>query len=157
MKRLLAYALILALVWVIPVERLDVAQLRPVEVIAVYKENGQVKLATDTEDMGIGADAASALENMRQTSPAVIYLDTAEYLLIAPGAEEEAEFLRSQLKDSVKLCGAFPSVNIKEAAKYLPVHGNLPRMKQWQPGVALPILTEENGRMKMLKNNEKTP
>lgn len=156
MRRLLLYALILALIWVIPIERLDVAQLRPIEVIAVYHNGSQVILATDTDDMGIGPDAAAALENMRQTSPAVIYLDTAEFLLIALGAEGEAERLRGELKNSVKLCKSAEPVALKDAAKYLPVHGDLPSLRQWQQGMELPVLSTENGRLKMLKNSEKS-
>lgn len=155
MKRLVLYTLILALVWIIPTDRVDVAKLRPVEVIAVYKQGNTVVLATDTEDMGVGPDAASALENMRQTSPAVIYLDTAEYLLIAENAEKEADVLRSTLKASTKLCLTSGKVKLKDAAQYLPVHGRLPSLRDWNAGESLPILRLEDGRIKISDNSEK--
>lgn len=155
MKRIILYALILALVWIMPIERTDVAQLRPVEVIAIYKHADTVVMATDTEDIGVGADAASALENMRQTSPAVIYLDTAQYLLIARNAEGEAQFLCDTLKGSTKVCRISSDINLKDAGKYLPVHGNLPSLQEWKTGQHLPTLSTENGRIKISKNSEK--
>ena len=155
MKRLLFYGLILAVVWVLPIERLDVAQLQPVEVIAIYPQGDQVILTTDTGDIGSGTDAMAALENMQQTSTGVIYLDTAEYLLFAPGTETEVEALRSELKDRVKICNVSQPIDLEDAAKYLPIHGDLPCLRQWQPGQILPILTVENSRLIMLKNMEK--
>lgn len=152
MKRLALYALILALVWILPIERTDVAQLRPVEVIAIYKEGDTVILATDMEDIGIGTDTASALENMRQTSSAVIYLDTAEYLLIGQNAEKDALALRDSLKGSMQLCMTAYNVDLKDAAKYLPVHGKLPNLRDWEAGQTLPVLQSENGRIKISEN-----
>lgn len=141
--------LILGAVLLLPVERMDVSQLRPIEVIAVYKEDGAVILETDTEDVGRGADALAALEDMKQTSAAVIYLDTAEYLLISQDAAEEAEKLRDTLKESVQLCVAQQKIDLQEAAKYLPVHGELPKLRNWKPGQILPIIWLENERIKM--------
>lgn len=141
--------LILGAVLLVPVERVDVAQLRPIEVISIYKEDGTVILETDTEDIGRGVDALAALEDMKQTSPAVIYLDTAEYLLISQDAAEEAEQLRESLKESVQICVAQQKVNLQQAAKYLPVHGELPELRHWKPGQILPIIWLENERIKM--------
>ena len=155
MKRLILYVLILAVVLLFPAERADVAKLRPVEVLAVYKAGNTVVLATDTEDIGRGPDVRTALENMRQTSPAVIYLDTAEYLLIGENAKNEVQALRGILKASTKLCATTAEVDLKEAAKYLPVHGELPRLREWKAEGVLPVLTTENDRIKLLENNEK--
>lgn len=146
MKRLALYALILALVWIIPVERTDIAKLSPVEVIAVYQTKDSVELQTDTGDFGSGTDAISALENMRQTSSAVIYLDTAEFLLIGQGAEAATEELRKELKDSVKLCGMKDRIQLSDIAAYLEIHGSLPVLKQWNKNDVLPVLTEKMGR-----------
>ena len=147
MKRLVLYALILALVWLIPVESTDVAKLQPVEVIAIYQTADTVYLSTDTEDFGVGKDALSALNHMKQTSTGVIYLDTAEYLLIGEGAHSAAEQLRQELKPSVMLCKVVGKVDLVQAAKYLDVHGKLPRLRSWNEENSLPILTIQNGRM----------
>ena len=151
MKRLALYALILALVWVIPVESTDVAKLQPVEVIAIYQTADTVYLSTDTGDYGVGVDALSALTNMKQTSQGVIYLDTAEYLLIGEGAHSATEQLRQELKPSVMLCKVAGKVDLVQAAKYLDVHGKLPCLRSWNGQDSLPILTIQNGRMDFQK------
>ena len=149
MKRIMLYLLILVLAWIIPTERVDIAQLRPVEVIAIYKNGDTVVMATDTEDMGVGSSAAAALENMRSTSPAIIYLDTAEYLLVEVSAQTEAETIRQELKKSVRICGIEGTIDLKSAAEYLPVHGDLPSVSDWNRGEYLPLLHVENDRLKI--------
>lgn len=156
MKRIVIYGLLLVLTVAMPVKKTDVADLRPVEVIAIYREGEAVRLTTDTKDSGAGADVLQALANMKQTTPAVIYLDTAEYLLIGQGAEEDAQQLRSVLKPNIRLCGAVPGIDLQEAAKYLPVHGGLTPLRHWNMGDPLPFLTQENGRIKMSEKSEKS-
>ena len=133
-----------------PVKKLDVAKLRPIEVIYIAQDEQKVLLQTDTDDVGVGHDALSALENMKMTSPAVIYLDTAQYLLIGPGGEEAAQQLRGVLKDGIKLCKTQEKVDLKSVAKFLPVHGKLPKLSQWEINEMLPVLRLENDRLKIL-------
>ena len=149
MKRIIAYILLLLGVAVVPVEKQDVAKLRPIEVIYICNRNGAILLQTDTDDLGVGMDTQSALENMKQTSPAVIYLDTARYLLIGPGGEEPAQQLQGILKDNVRICKTEESIPLTDVATYLPVHENLPRFSCWLEGEKLPVLTLENGRIKI--------
>lgn len=149
MKRVVIYILLLAAALLIPVDKVDVAKLRPIEVIYISKDGDTVLLQTDTDDVGLGADAAAALENMEQTSPAVIYLDTARYLLIGPGGEEPAQQLRGILKNGIRLCAVAEPVALTDVAQYLPVHGDLPKFTQWEAGEQLPILRLENDRIKI--------
>ena len=132
-----------------PVEKLDVAKLRPIEVIYVMQEKETVVLQTDTDDVGVGSDALDALENMKQISPAVIYLDTAQYLLIGPNGEAAAQQLRGILKDNIQLCKTQDQIDLQSVAKYLPVHGILPKFNQWENGGKLPVLRMENDRIKI--------
>lgn len=149
MKTMIIYALILLAAFAVPVEKADVAQLRPIEVIYICKDADAVVLKTDTDDIGIGHDALSALEDMKLTSPAVIYLDTAEYLLIGDGAQEAAKQLKGVLKNSVQLCETDDNIELKDVAEYLPVHGNLPDFKDWEAGEKLPVLELQNDRIKI--------
>lgn len=152
MKRLALYVLILALVWLVPVQSTDVAKLQPVEVIAIYQTEDTVYLLTDTGDYGVGKDALTALANMKQTSLGVIYLDTAEYLLIGEGAHSATEQLRQELKPFVMLCEVAGKVDLVQVAKYLDVHGKLPHLRNWHGKKTLPILAAQNGRMTLQKN-----
>ena len=83
MKRIPIYIILIALVFIAPVRRVDVGTLEPVEIIAVSKERGMTVVRTDTDDVGIGKSIEQALEDLKQTATGVVYLDTAEFLLLA--------------------------------------------------------------------------
>jgi len=156
LKRIVLYGIVLAVAMLIPVERADVAQLRPIEVIALYCSGDTVVLETDTGDLGMGQTAAQALAHMRSTTPALIYLDTARYLLVSDGAREQVQQLRQYLKPSVQLCQLENRVDLQQAARYLPVHGSYPALKRWQTQNSLPILTETGGRLTLQKVTKTT-
>ena len=149
MKTAMIYIVILATALLSPVQKTDVAQLRPIEVVYVCKDADAVILKTDTEDVGIGVDVISALEDMKRTSPAVIYLDTARYLVIGTGAQEDAKELQGILKGSVELCMAEGEPDLELVADYLPAHGKMPRFSEWNEGENLPVLRIENDRIKI--------
>lgn len=130
MRKILS-VVILALCLVAPVKRLDVEKLQPVEAVAVYMEGGRVVLETDTQDKGMGNTALEALEDMKEKALSVIYLDTAEYLLVEEAAAVYAEALRPLLSGSVKV-GEYLGGAVKEQAAYYEVHGNLPKLKSWK-------------------------
>ena len=142
MKRIIMYVAILVLTLATPVKRLDVAHLEPVEVVCLSRVGDTVILSTDTQASGRGADALSALANLKQTTPGVVYLDTAEFLLVTENALDEIDLLRTELKGSVKLCQV-QNAELENAAKYLEVHGDLPKLKAWKIGQKLPVWNGE--------------
>ncbi len=121
--RKLLYIIILGAMLLAPVKRLDIAKLEPVEAVAVYLEGNQVVLQTDGGSVGRGKTAEAGLANLKDNALSVIYLDTAQYLLIADGAEAVASELRKYLQDSVQL-GVYNGGDVKEEARFLDVHGN---------------------------------
>lgn len=125
--RIILYLLVIAAVLLIPVECLDVAKLQPVETVAVYMDRGCVILKTDEGSAGKGKTALEALEDLKENTPAVVYLDTADYLLIGGGAEEAAQQLMPYLKKSVKT-DVYHGGDVKEEGKLLDVH-----MDTWKP------------------------
>ena len=124
--RIILYVLILALTFFAPVTRLDIAKLSPVEAVAIYMENGSVVLKTDEENVGIGPDAAAALQDLKEKASVIIYLDTARYLLVGAGADDAAEQIQQYFKPSVQV-GEYKGGDIKEEAKYLDVHADSAR------------------------------
>lgn len=140
MKRILLYALILAAVLVLPTAGMDVADLQPVQTIAVYRNGNSWVIETDTEDIGAGDSVEKAFENLMQTTPAVIYLDTADYLILQEDAIEAIDELRVKLKDSVALYRYRGDPDLKEVSKYLSIHGEKVELRHWNTGVNLPIL-----------------
>ena len=130
--RLVLYAVILALALVAPVKPLDVAKLQPVEAVAVFVENGRVVLETDTAHTGFGTTVLQALESLKQNTSKVVYLDTAEYLLVSENTIDQVESLRQFLKPSVRVCVCEARGRVKDAAEYLNVHQKSPKLKDWK-------------------------
>lgn len=131
MRKILSIV-ILMLSLAAPVKRLDVAKLQPVETVAVYYSGNAVVLETDTGDVGQGSTAAKALQDLKESACSVIYLDTAEYLLIGRNAQNAAAELRPFLKDSVKV-GSYHGGDIMKETAYWEIHGDLPKLKTWKP------------------------
>lgn len=136
--RFIIYIIILALLFLAPVERVDVAKLLPIQAVAIYLDTGDVVLETDTQHTGRGEDAAEALDALKINTPAVVYLDTAEYLLVSQDAVSCVDALRQHLKPSVKVCVCDVSGSVKDTAKYLDVHADLPELRNWNAEENLP-------------------
>lgn len=131
MRKILSIV-ILMLSLAAPVKRLDVAKLQPVETVAVYYSGNAVVLETDTGDVGQGSTAVKALQDLKESACSVIYLDTAEYLLIGQNAQNAAAELRPFLKGSVKV-GSYHGGDIMKETAYWEIHGDLPKLKTWKP------------------------
>lgn len=154
MKRWILYGAILVALLTIPVKPLNVGKLRPVQVVLAYKENDWLVIQTDTGDVGIGETAQQALKNMEDTTSGVIYLDTAEYLLVTRDADDAINALRTALKPKTQICYAEPEIDIKEAGKFLASHKGLPKLKDWKTGQDLPVLATFRKRLTFLKKVE---
>ena len=150
MKRILFYILLLAFVLVVPVERVDIATLRPVQTVAVTFANKECCIVTDTGNLGVGENALSALEDLKRTTPGIIYLDTADYLLVSEGAQEQAQMLRSYMSDSVRVYQLLGTPDLEEVSAYLQIHDGGVRLSRWKPGMQLPVLDGREARLKLL-------
>lgn len=153
MKKILCYIVILALLCAVPVERADVGKLRPIQTVSLSQKGELVILRTDTGDMGAGSTALQALNNLKATTSGIVYLDTAQFLLLAENAQAHAEELREVLHDNVKLCIADDTIDPKAVTQYLAAHNMLPKMKHWQRGEELPVLKQLGERL-ILENTE---
>lgn len=129
--RILAYIAILALVFFAPVERLDVAKLEPVQTVAVSVFDGQVVFQTDTKNKGQAENVTAAVDDLERNTPGVIYLDTAEYLLITKEAVTHMNDIEKYLRPSVKVSLWDGKGSVEEAAKFLEIRNDLPSILQW--------------------------
>ena len=148
--------MITALVLWMPVQSSDVGKLRPVQVVVIRKQAQQVVILTDTADRGQGSSCALAMQDLHNSTPAVVYLDTAEFLLIGEGAQEDAKYLCGLLKKDVQVYLEENVQDLSLAAQYLAVHGGGTPLSLWEQGAVLPVLREEEGRMNLSKNMEKS-
>lgn len=137
MKRIL-YVIIIGLSFLAPLERADIAKLEPVEAVGLLKTDGQISIITDTGAQGTGRNAEEALHDLILNTAGIIYLDTAEYLLVSESAVGEIELIRDDLKGSVKLCRWDGNGELKDAVKYFSVHGDFPQLHEWDEQVELP-------------------
>lgn len=146
MKRWSCYGLLLALALLVPVRGTDVGRLRPVQTVALEWADGNYQIRTDTGDSGRGATVADALADLQATTPAVLYLDTADYLLVTEKGEAGITDLMPRLKKKVFLARIADGADLDGATAYLTVHQPPLRLKDWSPGTKLPCLETENGR-----------
>ena len=139
MKRVFLYILILGALFFVPLERVEIAKLEPVQGVWMYEEDGRIVLETDTKDKGVGTTAKEALENMKKQSSGIIYLDTAQYLLVT-NAEEQISTLKQHLKGSVQLCGWSGEGGLSDAILYADAHKIGLKLRDWRENVNLPNL-----------------
>ena len=128
--RILLYGIILALLLLAPVERLDIAYLEPVQTLAVKKQNGIIELQTDTGTNGKGATVQAAVEDLESNASGVIYLDTAQYLLLTKSAIAVMEDLSGYLRYNVKVSAWDGEGSVAGAAEYLEVRDDLPKIHE---------------------------
>lgn len=153
MKRLILGGVILAAALLLNGEKtagVDIGKLEPARVIMVEEKAGTVSVSTDLGQQGRGRTLTEAVADMKAGAAGEVFLDTAEYLLVAPSAvgrlEETFELLRNSCQVSIVNGVDDPAA----AGEYLAAH---------KPGVTLgdclkglrdlPVLYLEGERMKL--------
>ena len=119
--RKILYIILIGLVFLAPVDRLEIAKLEPVEAVAVEVVEGVVTLTTDTRRQGRGATVAEALKNLKENTPAVVYLDTTRFLLLAPEAQLIQPEITPYFKPKV-IIAPYGGADVKEELAYLKAH-----------------------------------
>ena len=147
MKRIALYMLLLAAALQMPVERMDVGKLIPVELLHIYREGEHIVIATDTGSSGTGKTVDEAVENLKATTAGIIYLDTARYLLIEENASRELVAICAYLKPSVRVCAARRYVDLEKAVSYLAAHPPRQRLRDLMDGRTVEKLLLEGGKM----------
>ena len=147
MKKSFLYMLILAAVLVLPTKSTDVGKLRPVQTVAVYKSGSDYIIETDTEDAGRGESIGAAVKDLQETTPATIYLDTAQYLIVSE--ESLLEELRPYLKEDVRVCAFTGDPPMEQVSKFLAAHAENVTLGNQKNGEALPVLDCTKERLKI--------
>ena len=149
MRRMVWYLALLVPAFLFPVRRSDLGMLKPVETILILKEEETVVIRTDMEDEGKGSTVAEALNDLMETAAGIIYLDTADYLLLGAGADDYVEEIAVYLKKSVYVCEAEEDVDTKKAARYLSVHKPERKLRDWTKDANLQKLCTDGDSMKL--------
>lgn len=145
MRRWIIYALIMGLVLLVsPVEKTDVGELKPVELLYVrYTQGGAVQVETDTGDLGGGDTLEGALSDLKETASGNIFLDTADYLVIHENAVALLPRLWEILRPATQVC--MGTEGREETVDFLSAH---------KPGVTLSDIRSGRGEMPALKRTE---
>lgn len=133
-------------VFLAPSEETDISALRPVELLYIYKEEGQIYVETDTGDLGKGKDLQGALEDLKATSPGEIFLETAGYVVVTPETKGYLLGLQQILRPATEIVQAEDRIDTGTAAEYLSVHGPGAMLRDYHTEEKLPELKIEEGR-----------
>ncbi len=130
----------------------DVAELSPVEVVWISAKGGEVQMETDTGDMGVGRNAAQALEDMKATAQGRVFLETADYLIVEHGNERLIPQLQEILRPNCSVCVATEKPDLKQAAEFLNTHEPDIDMRRLRyQGGSLPLLQNKGGRLELVE------
>ena len=147
MKRWFIYAAVLVLVTMSPLQGVDIGRLSPVETVWMEQREDGVYLRTDAGAIGWGENAKEALENLRTTSSGIIFLETADYLVLRIGSEKLLEQLTDVLRPSCMICVTPQMPDLQSVTDFFLTHEPNLTYRQWQvEGCALPYLIEQEGR-----------
>lgn len=119
--RKLLYIVLVGAVFFAPVSRLDIAKLEPIEAVAVEISGDRIVLKTDSGRQGRGQTVSDALRDLKQNTPAVVYLDTARYLLLSPGARSLEAEIREFLRSNITVA-PYSGGDVKAELDYLQAH-----------------------------------
>lgn len=136
------YVLIVIGLMLLPVRPTDVGELEPIQAVWLSEESGRVMLETDTQDKGTGQTVSEALEEMKRYSRGIVYLDTAQFLLVSENALDKIPDIRPYLKRTVKLCLWEGEGAVSDAAAYMQAHKSGIALSQWNADVKLPNLPQ---------------
>ena len=147
MKKLVIYLLLLVATVVLRPQSADIGKLRPVQLVSVYREDEWIVVETDTEDLGRGINVDDAIRDLKETTPGVLYLDTADFLLVHNDTRNLIMELTSHLKGKVRVCITEGGIPLTDASEYLAAHLPRSQIRDWKSGKPLETLQQEGERI----------
>ena len=99
----------------------DIAKLKPVRAVYLYREGESLCIETDTDDSGSGLTLTEAYSNMKEKADGELFLDTAEFLILDPDAAPGPE-LCELFRPTCKVIFSNAPPDLKTVSDYLSVH-----------------------------------
>lgn len=124
MKKWLYPAAVLAAIGLLarlPHPAKDIAKLKPVRAVYLSMDGGKLSIETDTGDSGSGRTLAEAAADMRSGADRELFLDTAEFLILAPDVPITGEFCRL-LRPGCRVVCARKKPDLNTVSDYLAIH-----------------------------------
>lgn len=133
----------------------DVSKLRPAEWVYLSRSGSSIILETDMGDRGAGENLLVALEDLQNSAPGELFLETADYLLVSKDAIGEVFRLQSVLRPAIAVCITETNPNENTAA-FLRTHvkDDSPTMREWLvESKEFPVLKRKEGRWVIIGRN----
>jgi len=113
----------------------EMNRLEPVETILLTQQkDGSICVETDTGAKGIGMNPQKAVENLHSASPKVIFLDTAQYLLVDSKTKAMIPQMYPYLRPATRVCQVRGEIDISQVTEYLKTHTPEIRLLDLQAG-----------------------
>lgn len=130
----------------------DVAKLRPVQALWMFTSDGWVVVQTESGEMGVGVDFASAVDHMEDAADRQIFFKTAEYLLLTEDALPQIDQAAQFLRPSCVVCLTDGAPVLENAAQFLEHHRADVTLQQFRAdGRKLPTLKTVEERMNLVQ------
>lgn len=124
MKKWLYPAALLAAIGILsrlPHPAKDITALKPVRAVSIYLDGERLQIETDTGDSGSGVALTDAYEDMKSKADGEIFLDTAEFLILAPDVSITEDFYEI-FRPTCKLVFSDTPPDLETISDYLTIH-----------------------------------
>ena len=122
-----------------------------VETVLLRLEGNTVVLETDTGHYGIGTGVQEAIVDMKETAEGVLFLDTADYLLLGKESGPWVGELKPYLKGKVLACAMEEKADLKRVTAYLAAHKPEYTIEEAYEGKPVERLSVAGGRYRLEK------
>ena len=133
----------------LPQRGTEVGKLLPVETLLIEKQAGQYRVSTDTGNTARGDSLEKAVDALRAEAPGILFLDTADYVLLAGAAEGCMEKLPDYVRPGTRVYKMEGTAELSEIGGFLKNHGpNAPLYRLQKGELQLPKLTAEGENLR---------
>ena len=124
MKRALYLAAALTAIGVLarlPHPARDIAKLKPIRAVCLYRDGGALTIETDTGDSGSGPTLTEAYTDMKSRADGELFLDTAEFLVLDPAVPVTPD-LWDLLRPACQVIFSNEPQDLNTVCEYLTIH-----------------------------------
>jgi hypothetical protein len=105
----------------LPHPAVDIARLDPVRAIYLYIDGEAMTIETDSGDSGSGPNLEAAYADLRNNAHREIFLDTAEFLILAPDVPISEDFYEL-LRPTTQVVFSNGKPDLETISDYLTIH-----------------------------------
>lgn len=140
-KWVILAAILLALM---PERGTELGKLLPVETLLIEKEKERYVVSADTGEQAEGESLAAAMAGLQRGAPGVLFLDTADYVLVSRTALDCVAELSDYVRPGTRIYQTVGKPELSEIGAFLRTHGpDAPLFRVKKRTEQLPVLDGE--------------